>query len=160
MLKSFNQPLDREPANVLLLVEDEKTGEFLLLRPLDADDDYYHDGIHNPLHLRLAEHDDLALRLTEYLYSLGLLIITFRELARITSVAFSLADDTPGSQQDAICLRVTVNIAVNSQLDKQGIVTLPFTDFAARLVGYNEVTDAGIAQLLLERRSGELKYWV
>lgn len=155
MLKNFKQPLIREPANVFLLIEDEKTGEFLLLQPLDVDDDYYYDDIYSPLHLSLAEHDDITLRLAEHLYSFGLLIICFRELARTTSVAFSLVDDTPGGLQDTICLLVTVDISVDAQLDKKGIVRLSLQDQITKLEGYNDTVGAGIAQLLLEHRTGQ-----
>jgi hypothetical protein len=147
MLKDFSQPFTRTPSQVFLIIEDAKTHDFLISTP-DDEDPYYNEDMHSPLSLRVDANGDTALKMAEFLHTFGLSIISFRELNRTSNVEFSLADNTPGTLRDTVCLHVCVDVVKN----QNNLVAASLQDVTEKLKSFgNDEVSAGLTQLQLER---------
>ena len=147
MKRNFTQPFLRgKIVQVFILAEDVETGNFLICRSFDEDeenDGYYSEEYTYIPKIGFGRNDDLAQLIAKSLFSYGFVLQSFREIARVTDVNFSFVDDTPGEQTDSVCIHAIAEQTLTPQV-KDGIrlVTLPelasMSDiqFASPVIGF------------------------
>lgn len=132
MKKDFSQPFTIEPLSVQLLVQDTSSKKFLLLRPTD---DVYEYDWHSLLHCVVQPGEQLSRAVTRFLFEHDLIVYSLREMARQTNIAYSFADDTPGSETTMLCLLAHVDVLPGFSLDtdKQEAVFVPLDELLQAL---------------------------
>lgn len=110
MKKDFTQPFKTTPTFAHIIVQDDVSKKYVLLR---SQEDWEHDFC-SVFSLELTD-SDIALQFVKYFYERGFDLMSFRELVRRTSVHYSLLDATAGSVNDIVCLHAIVNKTQRTQ---------------------------------------------
>jgi hypothetical protein len=150
-----SQPFKQDPTRYYLLIEDTaKNSAFWLRHSEDQDeenDGYYAEQIDMPVYFEVVEKDQVTVKLTEELIKLGFAVASYRELARETILLYSYIDETPGTQQDDVCLHVRADLA--NEL-RPGLINVPLSALMEKTSEFlvnDRVVRLGINRLLSER---------
>lgn len=158
MKKNFTQPFTSEPTTAFIFMQDNVSGNVLLLYTYDNDEEnggYYEEEACSLPYLDLDERSNVAQQLVKFVHSYGCSLSSFRELIRETDLAYSYVDDTPGTQRDTVCILARVDIGENS-FSNFAIAFLPLRKFADCLresTMEDTVIDVALTRLLMENES-------
>lgn len=154
MKKDFSQDFEKEPIFAHLIVQDSVSKKYLVY----ASTEEHEEDFSHILTTNLEWDGPLSVQLAKFLYQNHLVLTYYRELARVGSVAFSFADDTPGVESVGVCFLVVVDVVTDSKLDQEH-AKASFVDIYELLQKlstspyYGDVTLQGIAQLILEDKT-------
>ncbi len=151
MKKDFSQNFETSKFHAELIVRDSVSKMYLLYASTkEHEEDFY-----STLALDLDTNSTVSIQLAKYLYDNNLILNSFRELARVNSVSFSLSDDTPGTETSNVCFLVEVDVIDNYKLDNKDAKAsfVDIHDFLSKLLAspyFGLTTNLGIAQLISE----------
>lgn len=105
MKKDFTQQFEQDPlSGAHLLVEDAKSGSFLLIRSLDnheKDDEYYREDYYYLPYTGLNQMQDSAIQLVKFLSQYNVALQSYRQLEKKVTLQYSFLDDTAGTKIEA-----------------------------------------------------------
>lgn len=157
MKKDFSQDFQFTELYADIIVRDVLTKKYLLLRStVEHEEDFF-----STLSLAFKTHSthQVTKQLAEYLYSNGLVLNSYRELAKRVGVSFSFMDDTPGSETTNTCFLAEVDVIDLGKLEEADTEVLLAEDVYELLDKlsvspyYGIITDLGIARLISEDKA-------
>lgn len=104
MRKDSSQPLKVLPEHVSVIVQDEATGKYALLRSRQE----WEEDICDVFELEPNRGRPVAGQIIAYLDGHGFSVTTLRELARQTEVIYSFANNAPAGTSDSVCMLAVV----------------------------------------------------
>lgn len=155
MNKAYDQPFDEPTKFTAYFLVEISNGDFLQLIFIDELNATYV----RTLSTELDMSHNIVTRMTKYLHDTGFELTKFREIARETSVAYSLIDEVPGSTQTHICFHVNVDRIERrvhlGDYDKYKPIYVSLETMLDNLhdsISFEGVVELGIAQLINERQ--------
>ena len=124
MKKNFSQPFKDNKTKATLLVE-LPNRRFIYYTYTDELDLFY---ASLPT-VELDESKDVTLQLAKYTHKQGLALLSYRELSRETVVSYGFVDDTPGEEEDWVCLHVRAE-KTNREITTPENYTLQLSDLS------------------------------
>lgn len=154
MKKDFSQPFEADPIiHYQLLVQHSVTKKFLLLESTNP----VEEGWHRNFSVDIKRDQHLSLELAKFLYNKGLVLDSYRELARHTTVGFSFVNNEPGEEHGSVCLLVVVDVVADAKLagEDEKPVFVSLNELLPKLAEgpfIPPILALGIAQLAVESR--------
>jgi len=152
MIRNLSQPFLRSKYDRVYLLIELGDGTFL---------EFWYDDGHGADYcttysVELHNSADPAVELVAFLQGKGFAVNSFRELARQTEIQYSFVDETPGRQQDVVCLhvladRTTTPIDAGRQDEARFVSLDNVLSDLGKSVWRPSVLVTGIASLLAER---------
>lgn len=139
-----------EPAHTYVIVQDDISKRYALLRPVDTwEDDFVNTFRFEPVEGQVAP------QIVRFLDSFGFDVVSFRELLRQTNLQYSFIDDTSGTASDSVCIHAIVNITNRAEnvVDEQKLEWHTLTEVGEAMRRSPDdvpVVLLGLAQLLTE----------
>ncbi|SRR6266540_1327630 len=153
MKRDFSQKFNTSNVRYELIIQHAITKKFLLFKSTEE----YEEDWYRTRTFEAPDTQELTQVLAKYLYDNQLLLVSHRELARQTNVAFSFIDKAPGSETTGVCLLVVVDIPAEAKLgtENEQTVYANLDDLLSRFPSSPEIDSLsylGVAHLKAEAR--------
>jgi hypothetical protein len=120
MKKDFSQPFVSKDTMLVatLIVRESITRKYVLL----SSSEQYEEDFYSLLSFDIDPKEQMSQQLGRYLYSKGILVGSYMELASKTGLGFSFIDDTPGTERVNRSLFVEADIPNIETVSSEGVV--------------------------------------